>query len=319
MAAIALFALCEHGIWSYRPWLEFLARYNVPGPGTANTTAKIRLLPRTNAQPPILLFGSSQIRRGLDCSFFQRRFPGRTCQNLAINGGSPLDVLYLLDRVSERVPRHVTILGIFPRVMHLPPKQPYCNLDTLRCLFGSGVWARMRPKDWLHVSGGEVEDVSETLRNKDSLFWLYLVLKGEIPGDLTEEGDAAQQRPVETRPGGAEADGEGPIARVRRFTPAQEFALDLLLQREASNGNLAVVINFPRREGYDSFTTLQARVEYRSVIQQLRSRSDIALITPKDLPPLSSTDFDDVVHLSREGRAKVSTRVADIVYDLERH
>jgi hypothetical protein len=68
LAAVALFFLMDSLLWRSERWLRFVDRYAPHWRSDSLVTAAIRLLPRDEAAPPILLLGSSQIREGLDCA-----------------------------------------------------------------------------------------------------------------------------------------------------------------------------------------------------------------------------------------------------------
>ncbi len=104
--------------------------------------------------------GSSQIHEGLDCEVFEARFPGRTCRNLGIAGGTPLDMLFLMDQVDRRVSRRIVITGVFPGTLHRGPKAAFTDTETLACVFRSGLWSHLDATEWIELLYGQMQSVS---------------------------------------------------------------------------------------------------------------------------------------------------------------
>jgi hypothetical protein len=322
LTALLAFAACETFLWTWRPWVEFCARY--AGPTVASdplrTSARIRLLPR-GGQPPILLIGSSQILEGLDCEVFEARFPGRTCRNLSIAGGTPLDVLFLMHQVDKRASRRTVITGVFPSTLHRGPRAAFSDTGTLACLFRSGDWLHLDATEWIDLLYGQMQDVSGTLRAKDSLRALWQVvgtdpraaLRQEIPPPLPRALDG---RPPRTRAYLRQAMGVLDPSLDPRFGAVQEMALDDVIEGEARRGNRMVIIDFPTRRGYSTTITPDAVESHRQLVERLGSRPDVFLVRSTDLPPLSDDDFHDFTHLRASGRRKVSERIAEILLEI---
>ena len=55
------------------------------------------------------------------------------------------------------------------------------------------------------------------------------------------------------------------------------------------------------------------RSHYARFLEGLRSRTDVEFVGTSDLPTLTTPDFNDFTHLTLAGRAKVSSRLAEIL------
>jgi hypothetical protein len=317
LLGLGLFALGEAVLWRWEPWLRLLVRYAPPGPGDpALSAAQVRLLPRSEA-PAILLLGSSQVREGLDCAVIEARLPGRPCRNLAVGGGSPLDVLQIARRTEGRLPRRVVVTGLFPKILHAEPKAAFLGGDAAACLISTATARHMSGTEWLDAAYGLLASTSETLRTRDALWATYAAVHGDLgrawrgerppqPGRMLEGEAPKPERYFDQRVGLVNFD-----TRPGTFTPAQEAALDRLIRREASRGNRVVVIDFPTRPGYDSTVPREGLEHYTAVLDRLRRRTDVLFVERGALPPLAVEDFQDFTHLSEAGRRKVSERVAE--------
>jgi hypothetical protein len=322
VAALLAFAGSERLLWSYAPWLELCSRYTPPdGPGDPlRTSARIGLLPTRERQPPILLIGSSQVLEGLECAAFEARFPGRTCRNLGVAGGSPLDVLFLADEVDSRVQRRTIVTGFFPHTLHRAPKAAFSDLATLRCLLEGGAWLHMDAAEWIEVVDGQLQSISETLRNKDALLWWWSVVSEDPGAAWRLEMPPQPQRRLEGRPPRRPSYFRQRMGVVNpdiapgRFTAAHEAALDTLIEREARRGNKIVIVDFPTRRGYDTTITPEAVEHNERLFERLSERPDVLVVRRVDLPPLEDEDFYDFTHVRASGRAKISERLAEIVF-----
>jgi hypothetical protein len=323
--ALLVFGLSEQLIWSYRPWLEFCDRYARPGSVSdpLRTTARIRLLPKDEPVPPILLIGSSQILEGLACPPFEARWPGRTCRNLAIAGGNPLDVLFLTDRIDQRVQRRVLITGLFPDTLHRSPKAAFSNVDTARCVLTSGAWLGMTSEDWIKFVFGQLQNLSETLRVKDALWDMWDVVKENPRAALRFELPPQPPRRLTRMP---RHDPEffermigvkDPNVVLGPYTATHETALEELIRREAARGNTLVLIDFPTRRGHETMISPEAFTHHRQLIERLAARSDVVVVQSHDLPPLEDEDFHDFTHVNANGRRKLSPRIAEILARVE--
>jgi hypothetical protein len=321
LAALVAFGICEGSLWRWHPWLELCSRY--AGPEVASdplrTTARIALLPRHARQVPILLMGSSQIHEGLACEAFETRFAGRTCRNLGIAGGTPLDMVFLLDQVNRRVDRRIVVTGVFPGTLHRGPKAPFTDAATLTLVFQSRLWRHLDATEWVDLLYGLMQDVSPTLRAKDSLraLWDFVsrdpraALRGELPRPRPRALDG---RPSRTRAYFRQAMGVlDPSVVLGRFDATQEMALDRLIEGEASRGNRIVVIDFPTRRGYETTIPSEALLDHRRLVDRLASRPDVVFVPSAELPALSDDDFHDFTHLAPSGRRKISACIADIL------
>jgi hypothetical protein len=320
LAAVLVFFTCEQAVWRSPTWLRFCARYAPPGPGDpVITTARIRLLPDRGDAPRVLLLGSSQVREGLSCAAFEAAMPGHPCANLAVSGGSPLDVLYVARRTASRWPRRVIVTGVFPKVLHMAPKAAFTDGATVGCLLRAGAWRRMGADAWLDVGYGLLGTVSETLRDRDALGALARAVEGnrrrawrlELPAQpdrLLATEPASPDRYFDTRVGVVDFD-----TLPGTFTAAQEDALEVVIDRETAAGNPVVVVDFPTRPGYESTLPPETVRHYERFRDRLAHRADITFVRPEHLPPLALHDFVDFTHLSSEGRETVSRRLAEIV------
>jgi hypothetical protein len=322
VAALLAFFVSENAVWRYRPWLELCARYTPPdGPGDPlRTSARIGLLPTHDRQPPILLIGSSQVLEGLDCGPFEERFPGRTCGNLGVAGGSPLDVLFLADEVDSRLKRRTIVTGFFPHTLHRTPKAAFSDLATLRCLFAGGAWLHMDATEWIEAIYGQLQNASETLRNKDALLWWWSIVSEDPGAALRLEMPPQPQRRLEGRPPRRPSYFRQRMGVVNpdiapgRFTAAHEAALEALIEREGRRGNKIVVVDFPTRSGYDTTITPEAVEHHERLFERLSSRPDVLVVRRAELPPLEDDDFYDFTHVRASGRAKISERLAELVF-----
>lgn len=318
LIGLLFFAAGERALWSNGRTLALVARYTPPGPDgdPLLVAAAVERLPASDADvaPPVLLFGSSQVREGLDCALLEARLPPRRCANLAISAGSPLDVLDLVDQLEARVPRHVTVLGLFPKLMHMSPKDGFVGRTTLRCLSANGGWRQVLGAEGVRLAAGLLEDLSPTLRFKDALAAAWGVARAdpraawrlELPPQPRRllEGKAPQSEVYfANRIGVLDAD----APRPGPFTAAQEEALRRLLDR----GGVTLVIDFPTRPGYETTLPRETLDHYRGVMQDLRARRDVVFVATDELGPLDLADFQDFTHLSDSGRAKVTARVAE--------
>jgi hypothetical protein len=320
LAAVVVFLACEQAVWRSPAWLRFCARYAPPGAGDPLiTTARIRLLPERVAAPPVLLLGSSQVREGLSCAAFEAALPGHPCANLAVGGGSPLDVLYVSRRTAARWPRRVVVTGVFPKVLHMAPKAAFADPATVGCLLRGGAWRRMDAVAWLDVAYGLLGNASETLRDREALRALADAVGGDWrrawrlerpaqPDRLLAGEPPRPDRYFDTRVGVVDFD-----TRPGTFTAVQEEALETVIRQETAAGNVVVIVDFPTRPGYETTLPPETVIHYRQFRERLERRADITLVRPEHLPPLAAGDFLDFTHLSSEGRDKVSRRIAEIV------
>ncbi len=320
LAALIAFSACERLLWTWRAWIEFCGRYAGPAVSSdpLRTTVRIALLPRHEPQVPILLMGSSQIHEGLDCTVFDARFPGRTCRNLAIAGGTPLDLLFMMRQVDERVRRRIVITGAFAGTLHNGPKAAFSDTTTLSCIFRSGQWRDLDATEWIELLYGQIQDLAPTLRAKDSLRALWHFVERNPRAALRAQLPPPHPRVLDGRPPRAKAFLRGSLGvvdstRGPRFSAAQEVALDELIAGETERGNRIVIIDFPARRGYDTTIPPEALEAHRRLIEHIAARSDVYLVGSGDLPPLSDDDFHDFTHLRASGRRKMSERIADIL------
>jgi hypothetical protein len=323
LAAVTVFFACEQAMWRNPAWLRFCARYAPPGAGDPLiTTARIRLLPEGGDAPRVLLLGSSQVREGLACPAFEAALPGHPCANLAVGGGSPLDVLYVAGRTAARWPRRVVVTGVFPKVLHMAPKAAFTNPSTVGCLLRARAWRRMGTAAWLDIVYGLLGDLSETLRDRDALRALWPVVGRDLrrgarlelpaqPDRLLAGEPPKPDRYFATRVGVVDFD-----TRPGAFTAVQEEALETVIRRERAAGNPVVIVDFPTRPGYETTLPPETMIHYQQFRDRLARRADITLVRPEQLPPLARGDFLDFTHLSSEGREKVSRRIAEIVRGL---
>jgi hypothetical protein len=317
LAAVALFFLMDSLLWRSERWLRFVDRYAPHWRSDSLVTAAIRLLPRDEVAPPILLLGSSQIREGLDCRAFERRLPGRTCRNLAVSAGAPTDLLYLTRRLDARVSRRTIVTSIFPRTLNQEPKTYFTDLATIGELVRGGASSEMSFRQWLDLGEALAMNVSETLRNKDALWAIWAGVRGRVAeawnlslpapgrrrGRLLKEPPAYFERVL--------AGSHRPLPRT--FVAAQAAALDTLIVRERSLGNRILLVEFPTRAGFETTVSALNLERYRAVVESLAARSDVVFIRRDQLPPLALEDWNDFTHLADSGMEKVSARLSEIL------
>lgn len=320
LLAVLAFVVLEQALWRSPTLLRFLGRYAAAGPADPLlSTTRIRLLPPPGSEGAVLLLGSSQVREGLSCAAFEAARPGRTCANLAVGGGSPLDVLYVARRSRGRAPRRVVVTGVFPKVLHMEPKAAFTDWRTVSCLARTGAIPHLTAGHRSELAYGLLGGLSETLRTRDALRDVWRVVGGDLrrawrfeqPGERDRMLAEEPPRPdmyFDTRVGLIDPD-----TRLGPFTAAQETALLDLVAAERRVGNAVVVIDFPTRPGYE--TTLHPDVarHYTNFVEKTGARSDLRFIGKEELPALDAADFLDFTHLSSSGREKVSARIAAIV------
>lgn len=327
LIALALVGLGDQLLWSNARALGLLARYTPPGPDgdpLLSASALQGLAEERGSRRPLLLLGSSQVREGLDCAEIEQVLPGHACRNLAISAGSPLDMLYLQRRLDGLAPRRVVVLGLFPKVLHMAPKEAFVDGATLGCLLATDSWRRIGVRAWISVTFGLLERLSPTLRYKDALTSARKVVAGrwraawELRLPPQPERLLAGARP---QPGGyyerlmGTRDADFPA--VGPFTGSQERALERLIEGEARRGNLLLVVDFPTRPGYESTLPDEALVHWRRLCLRLAQRRDALFVPRSALPPLGEDDFLDFTHLGPSGRAQVSRRLAELVAQAE--
>lgn len=328
LLGLALFFAAEHALWSDGRLLALVARYTPPGSDgdPLRSAALLARLGRERSEAvPILLLGSSQVREGLDCAVFERVLPGRPCANLAIGAGSPLDMLYVERRFAGRLPRRVVVLGVFPKVMHMAPKDAFLDTASLSCLLGSGSWSRIGAQGWIDVVYGLLQSLSPTLRHKDALYAARDVVAGRWSEAWNLRLPPQPSRMMAGRPPQPPAyfaahlgrlDGDFPV--VGPYTGAQEQALERLLRAESAAGQLVLVVDFPTRPGYETTLPEAALSHYQALLGRLAQRRDVVFVPRARLPELKEADFADFTHLAESGRARVSERLAELVAEAER-
>jgi hypothetical protein len=311
-------------VWQNGFARTFLDRYTPLGPTDSLMTVKAHLVPRTVPSPLILLMGSSQVREGLDCAVIEERLAGRPCRNLASIGGTPLDALYLDARITPGTGRTV-VIGLFPWMMHQPPKTYFTDTETVRCLVAGGALRLMEWSQIRDVLYGEVANLSESLRNREAWPRVYGVVSSHPVDALRFELPPPPKRlgaPLGAHLFRDEATLEGTLARGGRdnppptYTGAQEFALDALISRLRARGDRPVIVDFPTRPGYDRTISARVRSHYARFVEGLASRPDITFVDRTAFPSLTTADFNDMTHLSASGRASVSRRLAEILAGL---
>lgn len=326
LATLLAFAACESWIWSYKPWLELCARYAPPyrASDPLRTSVRIRLLPKEEPQPAVLLVGSSQILEGLDCEPFEERFSGRTCRNLGIAGGTPLDLLFLADRIDRRVARRVLVTGLFPQTLHSVPKAAFSDTRTLRCLLETGAWLHLSAKEWIEVVAyGQIQNFSETLRLKDSLWDMWDVVGPDPVAALRLEIPPPPRRTLDSKPPQPPGFFQEAMGRVNTgiapgpFTGAHEKALFEVIERESRRGNRMIVIDFPTRRGYATTITPEAVEHHQRLLKRVAAWPNVAVVSGEELPPLGDHDFHDFTHVRASGRRKLSERIAEILARVE--
>ncbi|MFI5183381.1 MAG: hypothetical protein ACHQNV_03205 [Vicinamibacteria bacterium] len=318
--ALLAYAVSDRFLWSYPPWLRFCARYaplysahDYP----MRTAVRIGLLQPHENEPPILLLGSSQVYEGLSCARFRRRFPGRTCENLGIAVGSPMDMLFLLDLADQRAKKRVTVVAFLPSTLHQGPKPAFTDLTTLLLLVKGGALLHMSPREWVSVVDGLLQSSSETLRMSASLQALWTFVGQDPWAALRHKLPPLQLREFLPRPLHELRKKMGrvldPEATPGRFTRANELAIEEILSLEAHRGNRVVLVDCPTRDGYETTLTPEAVLHYRRLLDHLAVRPEVMLVRRDDLPQLGDEDFRDFVHMMPPGRDKTSVGLAEIL------
>lgn len=326
---LVFFALTESALWSHGPLLETVARYTPASPDgdPLRTAAAVRRLSKeATDRPRIVFLGSSQVREGVDCEAVDAALGGgERCANLAVGAGSPLDMLTVVNRLGPRGGRRVTVLGIFPKVLHMPPKTGFTSFATLPSLLRGGAWASMTGEEWRDLSYGLLQSVSPTLRFKDGLELAWRATgggwrkawRGELPpqqGRLMAGSPPCPPDYFEKLLGVVD---DEEFARASAFARAQEGALQTLAEKEIACGNRIIVVDFPTRTGYVTTVPPPALRFYEAACERIRRWPGVVFVDQRQLGPLSEADFLDFTHLNRGGRAKVSGRLAYLVRSLE--
>jgi len=310
---LGLFVATEQLLWSNPRVLALAARYTPAGPDgdpLLNAAAVAQVRARPGSRPGVLLLGSSQVREGLDCGAFEVRL-GTGCDNLAISAGSPLDMLQIASQL-EPSGVQLRVVGLFPKLLHLPPKEGFVGLSTFRCLPAAGLRRILTQHAGL-LAYGLLQSISPTLRFKDALSAARGVIRADplaawqlrlppAPHRLLEHQPPRPQRYFDHHV--ARLDSDAP--RPGDWTAAQEAALDRLL--DPSLGP-AVLVDFPTRPGYETTQHPETLDHYRRSLARWRERG-ASVISADELGPLAPADFVDFTHLTDAGRAKVSERLA---------
>jgi hypothetical protein len=321
LLAIGLFFAADAMIWQNGFTRRFLDRYTPLGPTDSLMTVKAHLVPAMAASPVVLLMGSSQVREGLDCAVLEERLAGRPCRNLASIGGTPLDALYLDGRITPGTGRTV-VVGLFPWMMHQPPKTYFTDTETVHCLVAGGALRAMAWSQVRDVLYGLVANLSDSLRSREALPRIYQVVSAHPVDALRFDLPPPAKRlgaPLGEHLFRDEALLEGTIARgvgdnpTRTYTAAQEAALDTLIARLIARGDRPVLVDFPTRPGYERTIGPRIRSHYARFTEGLASRRDITFVARTELPSLTAADFNDLTHLAASGRASVSRRLAEIL------
>ena len=318
LLALALFCLTDQTFWRSERVLAVSLRYTPRGPkgDPLIVDAALRGMPRTDASL-VTLMGSSQVREGLDCDVFESALPGRPCRSLAISGGTPLDALYIQGRLGER-PR-TTVLALFPKLLHMAPKAPFTDLESLRVALGARTGWSMGRGIWGPIAFGLLQRLCPTLRHKDAVWALWREVRPFPlahwrlePPPVSDQVLAHQGRQLPqyfaNRVGVLDRD-----TQLGPFTPLQHAALERFLEREREGGRRPIVVDFPAHPDYPTTLPADVRADYGALLARLAARPDIRFVRAEELPALTREDFLDFVHLGPRGRAVVSARLAEIV------
>ena len=317
LLGLGLFLAAERGVWNSASVARWLLAIQ-PGTATADAlgvAARISLI-EADQGPPLILLGSSQIHEGLDCDILAPG-PGQgPCVNLGIGGGAPLDLLHI-SRELGKGPRTL-VVALFPGVMSKSPKSGFIDASTVRALAASGAWSQVTADDWRLLEAGLAQTLSPTLRHREALREAYRDQKGiwpRIPEGpslpfVRRTSDADRQPPAyfEKRINRVDSDHD-----LSRFTSVQSLALDWLIAREIASHNRLVVVDFPTRPGFETTLGPEVRAHYASLLDRLRSRSDIRFVEARELGPLTENEFIDFTHLDSTGRRLVSERLKSLL------
>ena len=321
VAAIACIIVIESVAWFHTSLAVRIGRY-APYGTDADPLVVYAAIRRLASSPrgsvPIVLLGSSQVREGLECRTFRQR-TGQTCENLAIGGGSPLDMLDLVADLDRVAPHRQLVLGVFPRILHLEPKGSFGGPAVLECLAEGGAWRHLW-QDRADSVFGLAEHFWPTLRFKDALAETWPVVESDLSGAwsgrlppqprrLLTDADAQPPSYFAARLGQEDDD----AAPVGAFTASQACAVRRLIAHESQLGRPLIVVDFPTRPGFDETLTHAGAAHWDAFKRSLRGRRDVVFVPREALPPLETGDFLDFTHLSSSGRAMVSQALASIV------
>jgi hypothetical protein len=313
-----LFCVSDHVFWRSAHVMAVARAYTPRGDhgDPLVVDAQIFALPRSGP-PLVALLGSSQVREGLDCAAFESALPGRPCLSLAISGGTPLDALYIQERLGAR-PR-TTVLALFPKLMHMGPKAPFSDATTVRVALSAEAPGSLDAATWGTVGFGWLQQRSPTLRYKDAAWALWAAVRPDPRAHWRLESPPQPEQLLARTSRQAEqyfANRIGVIDRDTRLSPLsglQHAAVERFLERERSQGRRPFVVDFPTHPGYASTLPADVRADYTALVARLRARDDVRFVGPEALPPLGAEDFLDFMHLGPRGRAAVSARLAEIV------
>ncbi len=316
LAAALLFVLCEHALWSW-PWLlRYASRQLEPGPHADPLRVHARAATYAGA-PPLALFGSSQVRFGLECDVLTAFDGAPPCLSLATDGGSPADMLYVASELDRTAPRRLTLAAITPAPLWQPLRPHFTGRGALGAIAVSRAFADLRASAWNDVLLASALHASPTLRFREgllplaSLFWRYpkLAWKGkmnpatEVPPD---QPDRAWPDPATLVPR-AEED-----VASRRL---QTEALVRFLDHERALGNRVIVVDIPASPEYEAAVPDYVRRGFGWAMELVRARPEVRLVLRDEIPSFVHADFRDPVHLGQSGRRKLSLALRKLVLE----
>lgn len=318
------FVLAESGIWNNAWWLTFLARYAGydSDMDPAWVTASVRLLPRDNPDPPIVLLGSSQVREGLDAGSLEASLGGRRCLNLGLSGGSPTDMLAVLADLDARAPRRSLVIGLSPQMFDREPKSPFVRFRDMPMIARTCPWGDGKAPDMARMLvAASFCNLSPTLRHKDSIVELIDNLEGRLPEALAFRlppferfksmnehflsEEAFMRRVVELK-----AD---EIGEEREWMGVQGAAFLRLLRAESGRGNPVLLFDFPMRLGSDGIFHGPLESFYWDFLKEGDGIPGVAVAEPGAFAGLDVRFFADVSHMNASGRRAMTLRLSELL------
>jgi hypothetical protein len=312
---IALYAAAERAVWSSDDLARFFMKHQ-PYSSSADAlgvTARIELAHR--AEGSVVLLGSSQVREGIDCQVLETiaRSP---CVNLAIGGGSPLDLLHISSELGP-APARTTVISLFPGILHKAPKSGFIDARSIALLAGSDAWAAVTADDARVIGLGLLQSLSPTLRHREALREMFQELKADWPRSLEQDRSRTLRRMTDRdlQPAAYFTDRLGHVdtdVEVSPYTRTQDMALDLLIDRESAWGQRVLVIDFPTRPGYESTLSPAVLAHYEARLQRLRARG-VRVVSSIELGLVSEADFIDFTHLNAAGGRRITEGLAVVL------
>jgi hypothetical protein len=315
---LALFAGAEQALWNWDAVARFCIRHQpFTSSGDAlGVTGRIELAEAGEA-PVLVLLGSSQVREGIDCGILEAR-TGSRCVNLAIGGGSPLDMLHISSELGGASTPRTTVISLFPGILHKPPKSGFIDARAVALVARSGALPGLGATEVRLMGLGLLQSASPTLRHREAVREMFQEIRARWPRSLEEDRSRTLRRMTDRdlQPPSYFADRIGRVdtdVETSAFTRTQDLALDQLVEREIAWGHRVFVVDFPTRPGYETTLPEDVRAHFPKRLDRLRTRSGVRVVSRSELGPLSEDHFIDFTHLDSKGGRLVSTGLGSIV------